>query len=97
MTATVDYYFATVSPWAYLGHARFVAIARAAGDRARLRRCAPGRRLEAATRCEESTRSAESAAGSPQSDRSARAPSATSPSQCRAAPRTYRGVEQARG
>ena len=32
MTApTVDYFFATVSPWAYLGHARFVAMAAAAG------------------------------------------------------------------
>ena len=29
--ATVDYYFATVSPWAYLGHARFVAMTQAAG------------------------------------------------------------------
>ena len=28
---TVDYFFATVSPWAYLGHARFVAMAAAAG------------------------------------------------------------------
>ena len=27
----VDYYFATVSPWAYLGHDRFVAIARKHG------------------------------------------------------------------
>ena len=34
MPAVVDYYFATVSPWAYLGHARFVA-AEAAGPRAR--------------------------------------------------------------
>lgn len=24
---TIDYYFATVSPWTYLGHARFVALA----------------------------------------------------------------------
>ncbi len=31
MAATIDYYFATISPWAYLGHARFVAIARARG------------------------------------------------------------------
>ena len=29
--ATIDYYFAPVSPWAYLGHARFVRIAKAAG------------------------------------------------------------------
>ncbi len=28
---TVDYYFATVSPWAYLGHARFVAMTQAVG------------------------------------------------------------------
>lgn len=33
----VDYYFATVSPWAYLGHARFVAIARAAGATVRVK------------------------------------------------------------
>ena len=37
MTATVDYYFATVSPWAYLGHARFVAIARAAAAPVRVK------------------------------------------------------------
>ena len=30
---TIDYYFAPVSPWAYLGHARFVQIAKAAGAR----------------------------------------------------------------
>ena len=30
-TPTVDYFFATVSPWAWLGHARFVAMTRAAG------------------------------------------------------------------
>ena len=30
-TPSVDYYFATVSPWAYLGHARFVAITQAVG------------------------------------------------------------------
>jgi carboxymethylenebutenolidase len=28
---TIDYYFATVSPWAFLGHERFVRIARDAG------------------------------------------------------------------
>ena len=28
---TIDYYFATMSPWTYLGHERFAAIARAAG------------------------------------------------------------------
>jgi 2-hydroxychromene-2-carboxylate isomerase len=31
MTKTIDYYFAVNSPWTYLGHARFVAIARQAG------------------------------------------------------------------
>jgi carboxymethylenebutenolidase len=35
--ATVDYYFATVSPWAWLGHARFVAMARAAGATLRVK------------------------------------------------------------
>lgn len=29
-STTVDYYFATASPWAYLGHARLVAMTRAA-------------------------------------------------------------------
>jgi 2-hydroxychromene-2-carboxylate isomerase len=33
----VDYYFATVSPWAYLGHARFVAMAQAAGATVRVK------------------------------------------------------------
>ena len=33
MSITVDYYFAPQSPWAYLGHARFQRIARAAGAR----------------------------------------------------------------
>jgi len=37
MTTTVDYYFATVSPWAYLGHARFVAMAQAAGAAVRIK------------------------------------------------------------
>jgi 2-hydroxychromene-2-carboxylate isomerase len=27
MTKTIDYYFTPVSPWSYLGHARFVALA----------------------------------------------------------------------
>jgi len=27
----IDYYFATVSPWMYLGHERFVALARQHG------------------------------------------------------------------
>ena len=31
MTVTVDYYFSPVSPWSYLGHERFRALARAAG------------------------------------------------------------------
>jgi 2-hydroxychromene-2-carboxylate isomerase len=31
MTQTVDYYFATISPYAYLGHDRFVAIAQKRG------------------------------------------------------------------
>ncbi|MCW5609748.1 MAG: 2-hydroxychromene-2-carboxylate isomerase [Rubrivivax sp.] len=31
MPVAIDYYFATQSPWTYLGHARFVQIARAAG------------------------------------------------------------------
>lgn len=31
MTATIDYYFTPVSPWAYLGHARACAIAERAG------------------------------------------------------------------
>ena len=31
MTRTIDYYFATVSPYAYLGHDRFVAIAKKHG------------------------------------------------------------------
>ena len=33
----VDYFFATMSPWAYLGHARFVRIAREAGATVRVR------------------------------------------------------------
>jgi len=31
MSLTVDYYFAPQSPWTYLGHARFAAMAKAAG------------------------------------------------------------------
>ncbi len=31
MPQAIDYYFATVSPWAYLGHDRFVAIAKKHG------------------------------------------------------------------
>ncbi len=34
---TIDYYFAPVSPWAYLGHARFVQIAKAAGARVQVK------------------------------------------------------------
>ena len=30
-STTIDYYFATMSPWTYFGHERFAAIARAAG------------------------------------------------------------------
>ena len=33
----VDYFFATMSPWTYLGHARFVRIAREAGATVRVR------------------------------------------------------------
>jgi 2-hydroxychromene-2-carboxylate isomerase len=36
-TKTVDYYFATVSPWAFLGHARFVAMTQAAGATVRVK------------------------------------------------------------
>ncbi len=36
MTPTVDYYFAPQSPWTYLGHARFAALARAAGATVRV-------------------------------------------------------------
>jgi 2-hydroxychromene-2-carboxylate isomerase len=33
MSSVVDYFFAPNSPWTYLGHARFAAIAKAAGAR----------------------------------------------------------------
>ena len=36
MRPTVDYYFAPQSPWTYLGHARFAAIAKAAGVQVRV-------------------------------------------------------------
>lgn len=36
MIPTVDYYFAPQSPWTYLGHARVVAMARAAGATVRV-------------------------------------------------------------
>ena len=35
MRRQVDYFFATMSPWAYLGHQRFVDMARAAGAEVR--------------------------------------------------------------
>ena len=35
-STTIDYYFATMSPWTYFGHERFAAIARAAGARINL-------------------------------------------------------------
>ena len=37
MNHVIDYYFAPVSPWAYLGHARVGAIAKAAGATVRVR------------------------------------------------------------
>lgn len=37
MRRTVDYYFATMSPWAYLGHERFVQIARRCNADVRVR------------------------------------------------------------
>lgn len=37
MPRTVDYFFATMSPWAYLGHERLVQMARAAGAQVRVR------------------------------------------------------------
>ncbi len=37
MAAAVDYYFAPQSPWTYLGHERFVRIARDAGAQVRVR------------------------------------------------------------
>ena len=37
MPSTVDYYFAPHSPWTYLGHARLVAMAEAAGATVRLK------------------------------------------------------------
>ena len=36
MTKTVDYYLAPMSPWTYLGHRRFVQIAKAAGAKVRV-------------------------------------------------------------
>jgi 2-hydroxychromene-2-carboxylate isomerase len=35
-TPTIDYYFAPQSPWTYLGHARIVALAKAAGATVRM-------------------------------------------------------------
>ncbi len=43
MPTTIDYYIATVSPWAYLGHERFVAVARAHGATVKLRAVDYGR------------------------------------------------------
>ena len=37
MSRIIDYYFTPQSPWTYLGHARFCAIARAAGATVRVR------------------------------------------------------------
>ena len=37
MNANIDYYFATQSPWTYLGHERFAAIAEAAGAKVNVR------------------------------------------------------------
>ena len=37
MSVVVDYYFSPQSPWTYLGHDRFVAIAKAAGARVNVR------------------------------------------------------------
>ena len=37
MNATIDYYFATQSPWTYFGHERFTAIAEAAGAKVNVR------------------------------------------------------------
>lgn len=36
MSTTVDYYFTPQSPWTYLGHERFAALARAAGATVRI-------------------------------------------------------------
>lgn len=36
MTTRIDYYFSAQSPWSYLGHARFVELARAAGATVRV-------------------------------------------------------------
>jgi 2-hydroxychromene-2-carboxylate isomerase len=37
LSCTIDYYFTPQSPWTYLGHARFMAIAKAAGADVRVR------------------------------------------------------------
>tara|TARA_R110001599_G_scaffold239470_1_gene438998 strand:- start:414 stop:1013 length:600 start_codon:yes stop_codon:yes gene_type:complete len=36
LSTTIDYYFPPQSPWAYLGHARFVALAKACGATVRV-------------------------------------------------------------
>lgn len=43
MTDTATYFMAPHSPWTYLGHARFVAMAKAAGARIDLKPCDMGR------------------------------------------------------
>ena len=43
MNATIDYYFAPQSPWTYFGHARFTAIAKAAGATVNVRPADYGR------------------------------------------------------
>lgn len=45
---TIDYYFTPVSPWAYLGHARFVALAARHGATVRVKPCDFGRIFAAA-------------------------------------------------
>jgi 2-hydroxychromene-2-carboxylate isomerase len=37
LSRTIDYYFAPISPWTYLGHERFTGIAKAAGATVRVR------------------------------------------------------------
>jgi 2-hydroxychromene-2-carboxylate isomerase len=37
LSRTIDYYFAPLSPWTYLGHQRFTAIAKAAGATVQVR------------------------------------------------------------
>ena len=37
MSLTIDYYFSPQSPWTYLGHARFAAMAEAHGATVRVK------------------------------------------------------------